>query len=199
MSVATAIELTTVKVKVKGLTPVIFQGKGLMKLEASGNGAKKANKKYLPPEEEAVHRAHWIGKGKSRQLAIPSVMFYRSLCQAAGDFKDPRKKARALTYLFGSTISIEEDMVPLGTADFETYVDWVKIPPRTGAMVEIGRPKLPKWACAFTLLVDDEAFKIGLVHEVLTHAGRNVGIGANRPGLKGSNGKYAVTAFDVQK
>ncbi len=195
MSVATMIQLTRVKVKVQGLTPVIFQGKGLMKLDVSGSG--KKSKKYLPPEEEAMHRAHWMGKGKSRQLAIPSVMFYRSLCQAAGDYKDPVNKKKMLTYLFGSTISIEEEMIPLGTDKFETYIDWVKIPPRTGAMVEIGRPKLLKWGCEFTMLLDDEVYETKLVHEVLSHSGRNVGIGANRPGLKGSNGKYAVLNFDV--
>jgi len=190
------IELTTVKVKIQGLTPVSFQGTGQRGIQAR-NGTK--NKKYLPPEEEAKHRAHWTGRGKSKQLAIPSVMFYRSLCQAAGDYKDPRKKARMLTYLLASTVSIEEDMIPLGTAEFETYIDWVKIPPRTGAMVEIGRPRLNKWGCAFTMLLDDEAYEPKLVHEVLSHAGRNVGIGANRPGLKGSNGKYVVTAFEVVK
>lgn len=195
MSIATAIRLKTVEVTVEGLTPLIFQGKGVMVHEAQNQNTK--TKKHLPPEKEAELRAHWTGKGKSRELAVPSVMFYKSICKAAGDFKDPQKKARMMSYLVAGTISIREDMISLGTAKFETYIDWVRIPPRTGSMVQIGRPRLNKWKCKFTMDVDDEQYNVDMLLDIIRHAGRRIGIGANRPDLKGPNGKYTVTAFDV--
>jgi hypothetical protein len=151
----------------------------------------------LPPEKEAELRAHWMGNGKKRTLCIPSVMLYRSICAAAGEFKDPVNKRKSFAYTCGATVAFDEERLSLGPADFETLVEWVRIPPKTGAMVEIGRPHIREWSCEGTLLIDAELYQPSILEGVITQAGRRVGIGANRPGLKGPYGKFRLTKFEV--
>ena len=194
--IASVITLKRVRVKLVGLSPLIFQGKGVMEADADGGGGKKG--KHRPAIEEAALRAHWMGKGRKRQTCIPSMMFYKSFCQAALDFKQPQNKKKSMAYLVGATVSFEEDKIPLNEP-YEVFEEWVLIPPRTGAAVKIGRPLWKKWSSEFTLLVDDEMWPVESLKEIITHAGKMVGIGAWRPGLKGSYGRYAIKEFSVLK
>lgn len=189
-----AMTLTKVEVTVEGLPPgLIFQGKGLMALD----GTKR--KPERPPEKEAELRAHWVKVKGKKQLCIPSEMFYNSFCQAGVDFKDPNKKSRGMGNLIGATISIEPPRIPLGTAKHEVKMDWVRIPPRTGAMVEIGRPWIREWKASFTVTVDEEFWKAELLEGIIKHAGKRVGIGAWRPSLRGAYGKFVVVKFAVKR
>ena len=154
--------------------------------------------KYLPPAEEAKFRAHWMRQGKKRQMCIPSRMLYLSFCQGALDFKVENDKKKNLSSLVASTVSFVENKIPLGTSEFEVLEEYVRIPPRTGAMVLIGRPLLPKWKVAFDLLIDDEQWDAALLEEIIVHAGKNVGIGAWRPRLKGPYGKFVVVEFVIK-
>lgn len=181
--------LTRIEVEIEGLPPgLLFQGKGLMELGPQG--------KPLPPEEEAKLRAHWVTiKGGKKQLCIPWVMLYRSICKAGARFKDKGK--RTFEAVLSPTLSCEQDRIPLGTDKFETLVEWVKIPPRTGAMVKIGRPILREWSCRFTMLADCETYNPEVLEKVIVEAGKNVGIGAWRPQLKGPYGKFRPVSFKV--
>ena len=183
--------LVNIKVEIEGVPPgILFQGKGLMELSNGKPG------KPLPPDEEAKHRAHWTTVGGKRQLAIPWVMLYQSICKAGGSFKDKGK--RTFASVLPPTISCEQDMIPLGTDKFETFVDWVKIPPRTGSMVKIGRALLRKWKCAFTIVADCETWEPKVLEAIIVEAGKNVGIGAWRPQLKGPYGRFKVVKFSIE-
>jgi len=186
-----AMSLAEVVMSVQGLPPgLMFQSKGAM---ANGSNQSGMDGKHLPPEQEAELRAHWTGKGAKRELAIPSVMFYRSFCQAGMDFKNPKKKRSNMSFLLGATLSFQETMIPLGIKTFETYVDWVRIPPGPkGAMVQIGRPRIPEWSCELKLWVDDELWNAADLEQIARHAGKQIGIGANSPRLKGPHGKFVI-------
>src|SRR3990167_2488157 len=82
-----------VSVTIRSLLPgIIFQGKGVM--EADGDGPAKAGK-HRTPEEEAKLRAHWMGKGENKELCIPWIMLYQSICKAAASFKFRGRKTMA--------------------------------------------------------------------------------------------------------
>ena len=198
MSVVVA-QLTKVKVVIEGIAPgVMFQGKGVMEADANGKKPKKRSQ-----EEEARLRAHWMGRGKNKQLCIPWVMFQKSFCQAANAFDwvmpDGKKQKVKLGYIIGSTLTCEVDFISLGTDQFETWVEWVRIPPKTGAMVQIGRPLIRKWKVEMILVIDDEMWNVAILEEIIAHAGKVVGIGAQRPGLKGPYGKFVVLSFEVME
>lgn len=192
MSVAST--LVQIKVSIEGMPPgVMFQGKGLMLLDETNGKPKKPR----PPEEEAKLRAHWTKVGGKNQLAIPAVMLYKSICKAARGIKAGGKKS--MEYFLAPTLSFELDFIPLGTDKFEAFVDFCRIPPRTGAMVQIGRPLLRKWACDFVINADCERYQPQQIEAVIVEAGKFVGIGANRPELKGPYGRFTVEKFEIQE
>lgn len=191
---ATAGGLRRVRVKIRGMPPgLIFQGKGVM--EADEADGKK--KKKRTPAEEADLRAHWTGSGRDRQLCLMSNMVYLAICKAGGDFKFRDRKK--MSSVLPSTISVEDDRIPLGTAEYEVYEEWVRIPPKTGAMVKIGRPLLKTWEATFTLIVDDEFYPVddGNFEAIIRHAGKVVGVGAWRAELRGPYGRFTVEEFAV--
>jgi hypothetical protein len=181
-----------VRVTIRGLAPgLIFQGKGVM--EADADDAKK--KKKRSPEEEAMMRAHWMGKGDKRELCIPWVMLYQSICKAAGSFKF--RGAKTYTSMVAATVSCEVDNITLGSAEYEVFEEYVRIPPRTGVMVKIGRPRIREWKASFIMVVDDEMYAVDNLHAIIVHAGKLIGIGAWRPELKGPYGRFTVEEFEV--
>lgn len=180
-----------VRVRIKGIAPgVMFQGKGLMEQDGGKPG------KPRPPEEEARLRAHWTGSGKGKQLCVPAVMLYNCFCKAAGFFKF--KGNMKMSTIVASTVAFEVDEIPLGTDQFETHVEYVRIPPKTGAMVKVGRPLLREWSAEFYLIVDDEMYDAAKLEEIIRHAGKMIGIGAGRPELKRPYGKFIVDDFQIQ-
>ena len=182
-----------IAVTIRGLPPgVIFQGKGLMAADEGDTGKKK---KHRPAAEEAKLRAHWTKVDGKDQLCIPWVMLYQAICAAAGSFKFRGQKTMAT--IVAATISCEQDRIPLGTDQFEVMEEYVKIPPKTGSMVLVGRPRLSKWQASFVMVVDDEMYAAENLRDIIAHAGKLIGIGAWRPQLKGPYGRFEVTAFEI--
>lgn len=192
--VATAIELAKIDVTLRGLPPgILMCGKGKMEHDANGTGKKGVQ---LTPEKEADLHANWMKNGKSRVLCIPWVNVYKCLCEAAGRFKEGK---RAMTQLVAATISCEQDRISLGTDRYEVYREWCRIPPKTGAMVQVARPRLTEWEASFTMVVDPEFYKnVGILEEVLKTAGKMVGLGPWRPALKGPYGRFVVANFEIR-
>lgn len=185
--------LAKVRVTLSGVHPgVMFQGKGIM--EADAGSSKRT--KPRGPQEEAELRAHWMTVDGKRQLCIPWNMFYQSFCAAAAQFRYTGRKT--MTSIVAATVACEVDKISLGTAKFSTYEDFVRIPPRTGAMVSIGRPVMPQWQVQIPMIIDDELWDVATqLPPIIKHAGQLIGIGAWRPSLKGSYGRFTVDAFEV--
>jgi len=190
MAVATSV--VKVSVEITGIPPgIMFQGKGIMELDATNGKPGKPR----PPEEEAKLRAHWVTVKGKKQMALPWVMLYRSICKAGGSFKDKGK--RTFQSVLAPTLACETDLIPLGTSDFETYTDWVRIPPIKGPMVKIGRPVLREWKCTIPILADCDTYNPQVLEKIIAEAGKNVGVGAWRPQLKGPWGRFAVSDFKI--
>jgi hypothetical protein len=193
--VATQIALQQVRVGLKSLPPgLLMNSKRKMERDEQLAAGKKGVK--CSPAEEAELHCHWTTVGKKKQLAFPWVGFYKALCDAARTFKYGKS---SMATLVAATISCDQDFLPLGTDQYEVYQEWVRIPPRTGAMVKIARPRLAEWSTEFTLSVDAELYGKGvaMLEPVIAHAGRMVGIGPWRPSLKGPYGKFALVKFEV--
>lgn len=180
-----------VRVTIRGRAPgIIFQSKGCMEADADSNKPVRRT-----AAEEAKLRAHWVGDGKSRQLCIPWVMLYNCLCTAAGAFK--YRGAKKYSSVIAATVSCEVDRIPLGTDKYEVFEEYVRIPPRTGQMVKIGRPLLRTWSATFVMIVDDELYDVKNVKPILEHASNLIGIGAWRPEKRGAHGRFTVEEFTV--
>lgn len=194
--VASAIKIAKANVTLQGLPPgLLMNSKRLMELDRGKSGAKKGA--HRSPEEEAELHCHWTTVKGKKMLAFPWAGLYRSICSAASQFKWQGKKM--MTELVAATISCEQDFISIGTDKYEVYPEWVRIPPRTGSMVKVGRPRIREWEMSFTLLVDDELYGkgAGMLEDIIQHAGKMVGIGPWRPSLKGPYGKFVVSKFEV--
>jgi len=182
-----------IAVTLEGVPPgLIFQGKGLMAASAK-EGAKKV--KPRGAAEEAKLHAHWMKERGKEVLCIPWVMLYQSFCTAANGFKF--KGQKTLGSIVAATIACESDRISLGTDQFETYEEWVKIPPRTGAMVMIGRPRLRTWSVNFVIVMDDELYGADGLQKVIEHAGKIIGIGAWRAEKRGPYGRFTLKQFEI--
>lgn len=195
--VATSIELRTVNVTLRGVPPgLLMNSKRLMEKEAEEEGKKKGQRRT--PAQEAELHCHWTTHNKKKVLAFPWAGVYKSICDAASNFKPPKGIKKSMPVLVAATISCPLDFVPLNTSEYEVYEEWVRIPPRTGAMVKIGRPRIREWEASFPLLVDEEFYQASVLETIIRSAGKMVGIGPWRPSLKGAYGKFSVARFDIQ-
>lgn len=194
--VATAIQLATIDVSIQGLPPgLLMASKRIMEADAESSGKKGPRRSF---DEEAELHCHWTTVGKKKSLAIPWVNLYNSICKGASDFK--YKGQQTMGTLVAATLTCDVDMIPLNTDQYEVYPEWVRIPPKKGAMVKIARPRIPEWEASFVLLVDTEMYGKGLavLKEIIAQAGKMVGLGPWRPQLKGPYGRFAVTEFEVR-
>ncbi len=186
-------DLVRVRLVLEGLPPgLLFQSKGLM-IEDEG----KTKRPNRSKEEEARLHGHWMKSGKKDVLCIPWVMFYRSFIQAAGGFKLPSNKKKFMSGYVASTVSCEVDKISLGTDKFEVCDEFVRIPPRTGALVRIGRPLIREWKVTLVMIVDAEDYGAEILEPIIKESGKNVGIAAWSPRLKGPHGKFLLREFRI--
>jgi hypothetical protein len=190
--VATAIQLAKIDVRIQGLPPGLLMA--CKEIMVHQEKLKKGQR--LTRELEARYHTHWGTVGKKQVAGIPWVNVYKCLCAAAVRFKEGRG---AMTQLVAATVSCETDFISLGTDQYEVYTDWVRIPPKTGGLVQIARPRFREWSASFTMIVDTEFYKnVAILEDVLGTAGKMVGLGPNRPALKGPYGRFVVERFEIR-
>lgn len=186
-------EMLKIDVGIQGITPgLLMASKRIMDAEKLKKGVRRT------PEEDAELHCHWITVGKKKVLAIPWVNIYNSVCAAGTSFTYGKK---SMATLLAATLTSEVDMISLGTDQYEVFSVWGKIPPRTGGMVKISRPRISEWKASFVLVVDPEMYSEAALKElekVLNHAGKMIGIGPWRPQLKGPYGRFFVTQFKIR-
>jgi hypothetical protein len=200
-----------IRIRIVGLKPgLLFQSKGIMFADLK---ATTKSVKHRPPEEEAYLRCHWISKSMldegdladGRQhhevngdiACIPWVVIYMALCEAGKAFKSKGRKS--FSEIMAATVSCKKpecQKIPIQAGPYEVFEEFCRIPPRTGAMVMIGRPHFKEWAAEFTVMVDDEGYEANIVYDILKHAGKVIGLGAWRPMLKGPYGRFVVDKFE---
>lgn len=202
-------KIVTVSVGIEGLPPGMYQGgKGLMEEDE-----KCVTRPARTPAEEAKLRAHWCRTGRQKNPStpcIPWVCLFNSLVAAGNNYKIAGQGQKRWSGLLAATVSCPDDNIPLlampdRSGSFAEYVvkeDWVRIPPKTGAMVKVGRPHFPAWCAEFGLNIDASTYNktgVEMVAVILANAGKMVGLGPWRPQLKGPHGKFRVTKFDIHE
>lgn len=189
--------LVRAHVVLRGLPPgLLMGGKGIMEADAKKTG--KAGAAHRTAEEEARLRAHWTKHNGKESLAIPWTNLYNCFCKGASLFK--KLGGIRMDTAIATAISCEQEKIPLGTDQYEVYVEWCRIPPRTGAMVQIGRPRIREWRCELDMIIDGERFGTKLeetIRAVISESGKMVGLGPWRPQLKGPYGRFLLEEFRI--
>lgn len=139
-------------------------------------------------------------KDENGRLGIPVENLYACLVEAgraiklgqAGSSKKMVSNADS-TELF-SFLEIEEEFLwfPKGT-EWRPFPHRGRLKDKARTAVCIVRPRIPHWELTFHCLVDGNLFGANRLPELLTRAGRSIGLCDWRPGCKGRFGRFVVT------
>ena len=167
----------------KGLVPILFN--------AYTTKARSGKLRHEELLEEATRRVY--RDPETQVLVWPGWNLQRCMEDGArlGEVKLGRK---SIGQYLRALVAVEGDP-SFGRVDYDgLHTCMGRIPPRTGAMVELFRPKLdPGWTLSFRLLVHNTSIDPDTLKQVLQFGGLLAGMGSWRPRY----GRFAVERFEV--
>jgi hypothetical protein len=193
--------MAIVKIKIEGTTPLLmnrFTDEAGQKTSGGTSTVMVGNKGT--PREQAEKKLYVDEHGV---LHIPGTNIFRALIDAGIFHKAGRSKITTQkSSLVPAAVSLVEMTCPLAGPDgqpkWEVDSRSVVIP-STGGRIMCHRPRLDRWALAFTLDVDTTMFTLEIVRLLLDDAGKRIGLGDFRPARKGPFGRFVVVGWEVDK
>lgn len=189
----------TVDVSVKGTAPLMQHRFPMPEFETMGKGSKKQTgaKDYTTEWKDYLYAN---GKG----IFQPAVHFESAMIAAAVNFKIQGKRGKTFKDLFRAAVFVSPEEIlhnipvpeELDTdADKSLYLDLRPVVVNRARIVRIRPTFAPGWKLDFEIQVMDDSIHSELINDVLTLAGKTVGIGDYRPRF----GRFMVTRFEVHK
>jgi len=175
---------TKIKVRVEGISPLLmnrFRDKAI-----EGKSKKRTGSMLTEDIEDKLY----IYEGTPY---IPSVYFRNCIVEASKQFKIIGKGKSTYSKIVGATVDVFPEMISLKQG-FEPF-RIAAVNPMTKGRMMVTRPRFNKWNVEFEIILNDDGVDKEVMNEILTQAGRYVGIGDWRPEKKGMFGKFMVTSF----
>ena len=178
-------------VTVEGVCPILFHRWSCEAVEEKSRAKKGSVAKKTDDLESYVYRC------EDGTLGIPGSYFVGSITNprngAAKYLQDPRSPRKSALDLFKAGVVSLTDLASLGTKDWD-FVDQRRVMVQRSGITRC-RPAMNKgWRATFELqILTPEYISKSDLLEVLTQAGRLVGVGDFRP----SYGRFQVTNFVV--
>jgi hypothetical protein len=175
----------------------MYQIDGTLKGKApflSNRYTEKARSGKLRPEELLEEATRRVYRDEETQALIwPSWNIKKCFMDGArlGEVKHGKKSI--VQYL--QALMIVDGDGQFGRVDYDgLHVCMGRIPPKTGPMVKLYRPKLdPGWELSFRLLIADTTLHPDTMKQIINFAGLLAGIGAWRP----EYGRFVLERFVV--
>ncbi len=176
----------TFNVQVQGLTPLLIN-RFHKDAAAEATSGSHSRKERLSPEEDAASRLYSNGHGPF----FPAENIRQSIIAAAGRHKIGR---RAATSDVAAATYVSPFEIPL---QGEWHVDAraIVIPATKGRVLRY-RPMFDEWSLNFNLQLDTDLVSERLMRDIVTDAGRLVGVGDFRPARKGPYGRFQVVTWE---
>jgi hypothetical protein len=193
------VSMYTVEVTIRGIAPLMQHRYPLPDLSQLSKGGKKSTgaKDYSDEWRSYLYTANG-------QVVQPSCHIEGALVKAAAGFKITGKRGKSYKDLFSANVIIDPVEIPHGIpapdeldcdADKPLYIDMRPVIVNRARVVRL-RPTLkPGWQLSFTINVTDDELPYEILSDVLTLAGKTVGIGDYRPKF----GRFMVTKFELVK
>ena len=179
------LELSTLRVTVKGITPLIcnrysedVQGD----MEAAQQGGAKRGKKPRDPEAERKRELYMTDDSR---YGFPAGAFKLAMVRAATDADMKMTDARRAFHVIG-------DILPIRGAGPFPRTDRVVLGGKTTSIAY--RPEFRDWEMDIEIRYNVRAISAEQLINLLQLAGFGVGIGAWRPDKKGNFGMFEVKA-----
>lgn len=190
----------TVDVSVEGVAPLLQHKFPLPDYDELTKGGKQSSgeKDYSQEWREALY------VNSDGEIFQPAVHFDGCMTKAAVNFKIQGKRGKTYKDLFKGNVFCSPDEILHGIkapdvldtdGDKPLYLDLRPVVVQRARVTRIRPAFRPGWKLDFEIEVLDDQIPHNVVLEVLTLAGRTVGIGDFRPRF----GRFIVTKFEVRK
>jgi len=188
--------MTKVEVKIEGIPPGLLQHRYVFADEREESAKKRSGKKDYSDEWKAA--LYWDDKVGIIQ---PANHLEAAMIKAATSFLIPGKGKKTYKDLFKCAVFVSPEYIPHGiNGDKDALVKKKKIyldkrlVRVNNSGIERVRPLLKAWKLKFEIEIHDDQIAVDTVHQVLSHAGRFVGIGDFRPRY----GRFMITSFQIE-
>lgn len=190
----------TVNVTIKGTAPLMQHRFPMPELSTMSKGGHKSTGAIDYTQE---WREYFYSDG-DKAIYQPAAHIEGAMIKAAVGFKITGKRGKTYKDLFSANVFIDPDRIPHGIqvpdeldtdADKPLYLDMRPVVVNRSRVVRIRPTFSPGWQLSFSVVVKDDQIQPDLVQDVLTLAGKTVGIGDYRPRF----GRFNVTNFEVCK
>lgn len=135
----------------------------------------------------------YVTRNDAGEICIPGEYVRQSIIHAAKFRQDPRSPRKSAMDLFKAGVFAQTELASLGTIDWD-YLDRRPVQVQRSRVTRERPAFRAGWTAVFEIAVLLPEYISGaLLLEVLTQAGKLIGVGDYRP----SYGRYAVTNFRV--
>ncbi len=195
--------LIRVRCVLSGITPILMNAMSEEQLLAIRDKKKAAKNASKPaPKDEAASKVYHLPSGA---IHVPVKNLYSCLV-AAGVFirlDAKRQITNAKATVLPGMLTIEDTTLPLfGEGDeeatWQTDIQQGRNP-NGGEAVCIIRPRFDVWELRPTLEIDQEQMPLKMAYELVTIAGRRIGLGDARPARKGTFGRFVIKSWQEIK
>ena len=190
----------TVSVKVKGISPLMQHRYPMPELATMSKGGRRQTGAVDYTEEWR----DYLYADSAGMVYQPSVHFEGAMIKAAAGFKVTGRRGKSYKDLFQANVIVTPDKIPHGIttpamldtdADKPLYIDMRPVIVNRARVVRLRPTFKTGWELEFNVEVIDDQISPEIVSDVLTLAGKTVGIGDFRPKF----GRFMVTHFEEVK
>jgi hypothetical protein len=190
----------SVNVEIRGTAPLMQHRYPMPDLASLSKGGKKSTGAVDYSQEWR----EYLYVNSAKQIYQPSSHIEGALVKAAVGFKVTGKRGKSYKDLFNANVFVDPIEIPHGIpapeeldcdADKPLYLDMRPVIVNRSRVVRLRPTFKPGWSLAFTINVIDDEVPFEIVNDVLTLAGKTVGIGDYRPKF----GRFMVTRFELVK
>lgn len=176
-----------VEFTLEGTSDLLFHRWSNGDVEAKSKAAKNSKAKKEDNVEAYVYR------NEDNELCIPGEYMRQSIIHSTKYRQDPRSPRKSAMDLFKASIVSLTDLGSLGIQTWD-YLDRRRVTVQRNGVTRVRPAVMKGWHATFGFQVlTPECVDSQFLHEVLSQAGRLVGIGDFRP----TYGRFAVVRFDV--
>lgn len=176
-----------VNARIRGCADILFHRWNCEAVEEKAKAAKGSKAKKSDDLESYVYR------NDNNELCIPGEYFRQSIIHASKFRQDPRSPRKSAADLFRAAVCSLSHLCSLGKPTWD-YVDQRRVTVQRAGITR-ARPAVKSgWQCELQLMVLlPEYVSPEILHEVLTNAGRLIGIAELRP----TYGRFQIDSFDI--
>lgn len=175
------------EVQIQGSADLLFHRWNCEAVEEKAKAKKGSAAKKTDDLESYVYRTD------TGELAIPGEYLRMSIIGAAKFRQDPRSPRKSASDLFKAAVVSITNLASLGVKDWD-YEDKRRVVIQRNAITRTRPAMKAGWRCSIQLQVNlPEYVSPTLLNEVITQAGKLIGVGDFRPTF----GRFQIVGFEI--